>query len=306
MAPVSPLDAALDRDDLQQTTPHDFTAAPPGDVLEEFICGWGAAVINITITFPINKAMFRQQLHGIRFKSAVAQLQHEGTRNLYRGFLPPLLQKTSSLAIMFGMYNQYGKFLTNHAPDLPILANQGLASAMAGCTEAVLTPFERVQTLLQDRKHQKRFHNTFHALRVLRYHGYGEYYRGMVPICVRNAGSNVMFFTLRGPLKQALPAPRTFGGHLIADFVSGAVLGAIISTVFFPINVIKTRMQSVVGSEFLTTRRVFAIIFHERHCSWRRMFYGVHVNYSRSLVSWGIINAAYEMLKNLFAERKNR
>jgi len=29
---------------------------------EEFFCGWGAAFINITVTFPINKVMFRQVL----------------------------------------------------------------------------------------------------------------------------------------------------------------------------------------------------------------------------------------------------
>lgn len=27
---------------------------------KEFICGWGAAVINVSITFPINKIIFRQ------------------------------------------------------------------------------------------------------------------------------------------------------------------------------------------------------------------------------------------------------
>jgi len=27
---------------------------------KEFACGWGAAFINITVTFPINKVMFRQ------------------------------------------------------------------------------------------------------------------------------------------------------------------------------------------------------------------------------------------------------
>lgn len=30
------------------------------DDLKEFICGWGAAVINVTVTFPINKVIFRQ------------------------------------------------------------------------------------------------------------------------------------------------------------------------------------------------------------------------------------------------------
>lgn len=28
--------------------------------LKEFVCGWGAAVINVSITFPINKIIFRQ------------------------------------------------------------------------------------------------------------------------------------------------------------------------------------------------------------------------------------------------------
>lgn len=26
----------------------------------EFACGWGAAAVNITITFPVNKLIFRQ------------------------------------------------------------------------------------------------------------------------------------------------------------------------------------------------------------------------------------------------------
>lgn len=26
----------------------------------EFVCGWGAAFINITVTYPVNKIIFRQ------------------------------------------------------------------------------------------------------------------------------------------------------------------------------------------------------------------------------------------------------
>jgi hypothetical protein len=37
------------------TTPLSVTAD-----LQEFVCGWGAAIINITITFPLNKIIFRQ------------------------------------------------------------------------------------------------------------------------------------------------------------------------------------------------------------------------------------------------------
>ena len=34
--------------------------AIPNPKWREFVCGWGAAFINITVTFPINKVMFRQ------------------------------------------------------------------------------------------------------------------------------------------------------------------------------------------------------------------------------------------------------
>lgn len=30
------------------------------DDTKEFMCGWGAAVINVTVTYPINKIIFRQ------------------------------------------------------------------------------------------------------------------------------------------------------------------------------------------------------------------------------------------------------
>ena len=72
-----------------------------------------------------------------------------------------------------------------------------------------------------------------------------------------------------------------------------------ISTAFFAVNVVKTRTQSQVGGGFPNFRVTFVTVFRERNCSWRRTFLGVHVNYSRSLISWGIINASYELLKKM-------
>lgn len=41
-------------------------AMPLKEDSREFVCGWGAAFINITVTFPMNKLMFRQ-VSGNRF-----------------------------------------------------------------------------------------------------------------------------------------------------------------------------------------------------------------------------------------------
>jgi hypothetical protein len=60
----------------------------------EFACGWGAAFINICITFPINKVMFRQMAYGVNATSAMKQLKGESLLYIYRGLLPPLVSKT--------------------------------------------------------------------------------------------------------------------------------------------------------------------------------------------------------------------
>ena len=288
------------RDQHQTTNPR--TQPTDGADPVEFFCGMGAASINICITFPMNKLMFRQQLYGISARAAVKQLQKEGLSKLYRGMLPPLVQKTTSLSIMFGMYDKYQKVLRTHKPSASNTGIKATSAVLAGCTEAILCPLERVQVLLQDKHYHKHFRNTVHALSELRSYGAQEYYRGLTPILMRNGPSNVLFFLGRGEIKQLLPPASTQSGEIMRDFVSGGVLGAFISTLFFPVNVVKAQMQSRVGGEFIGFRAAFVAVFEERNRKWSNLFRGMHVNYTRSLISWGIINASYELLKKYLTD----
>lgn len=267
----------------------------------EFFCGVGAASINILTTFPINKIIFRQQLLGIGASAAVRQLQTEGFLTLYRGILPPMLQKTVTLSLMFVMYDKFNRVLCRNFSTARPALRKTTAAVLAGCCEAVFTPFERVQTLLQSRHYHDRYRNTFHAFRELGARGVPEYYRGLVPILLRNGPSNAVFFLFRDEVKDALPTSSGAPGvEILRNFVSGAVLGAVISTIFFPLNVIKTQQQSKVGGQFTGCRETFRIIYNERNRSLRAVFQGAHVNYTRALISWGIINASYELMKTFF------
>lgn len=134
----------------------------------------------------------------------------------------------------------------------------------------------------------------------LKSYGIREYYRGLTAILLRNGPSNAVFFSLRGKVSNVLPEAKTSAGNITRDFVSGAVTGAFISTVWFPVNVVKSRMQSKIGGKFRSFVYTFKKIYNERNCQLRKMFLGVHLNYSRALISWGIINASYEILKKNF------
>ncbi|XP_060064434.1 mitochondrial nicotinamide adenine dinucleotide transporter SLC25A51-like [Ylistrum balloti] len=267
----------------------------------EFVCGWGAALVNITTTFPINKVMFRQQLYGVRVWRAMGQLKKEGLRNLYRGFLPPLLQKTTSMSLMFGSYYKIQRNLKQEFPNLWTPINRSSAAIMAGVFESVLTPFERVQVLMQDRNYHSRFNNTIHAFKEVRVLGLKEFYRGQSAILYRNCSSNIAFFLVRDYFMEAHPQASSEYGQIALNFFSGAFLGAAISTACYPLNVVKVRVQSNLGGRFFGFWEMFAIVLKERDYSVRKLFRGVHVNYTRSFITWGINNAVYELLmKHIF------
>ncbi|EFN79130.1 solute carrier family 25 member 51 [Harpegnathos saltator] len=262
---------------------------------KEFICGWGAAVINVTITFPINKIIFRQILEGVPVTAAVGQMSREGIQLLYRGILPPLCQKTLSVSVMFSVYEGCKQRLTL-LTGRPMLA-QVMAANMAGATEALLMPFERVQTLLQDWHYHDKFKNTSHAFKhLLTNYGMTECYRGFLPIVYRNGLSNLMFFTLRDQSKVLM------GEHesLLTNFVSGALIGGFVSTVSYPLNIIKIHMQAKIGGNFEQFLAVMREVYISRNRSIIYFYKGVHLNYMRSFISWGVINASYDFLKKIF------
>ncbi|CAG2165127.1 unnamed protein product [Oppiella nova] len=273
----------------------------------EFMCGLMAAMVNINLTFPISKVIFRQMLYGVHIKSAVQQLRLEGLRYLYRGIGPPLMQRSVTISIMFGTFAEYRKLLdTNYGRVVAPSHTSRLcmAALMAGSTEAILTPFERIQMLLQDNHFHRQYNNTFDAFLKLRSYGIREYYRGLSAILCRNGPSNVLFFSLRGEAKNYLPVFDGYEGRLwcslMKDFISGACVGALISSIFYPINVIRTQMQTKApGSPFVSIPQALRDVYVLRGRSIRKLYYGVHVNYSRAFISWGIINASYEVFRRL-------
>ncbi|XP_017777766.1 PREDICTED: solute carrier family 25 member 51 [Nicrophorus vespilloides] len=270
-----------------------------GDVnWKEFACGWGAAFINITLTYPVYKIIFRQMLDGISASIAVKQLHNEGIYFLYRGMMPPLAQKTISLSIMFGMYEEVRRPLMQEGIN-PYMAKT-IGGIVAGSVEVILMPFERIQTLLADSTYHNHFRNTYHAFRSVGLHyGFREYYRGIVPIILRNGPSNACFFIARDEIQSRLPKSKLWLQKTINEFLCGAVIGACVSSIFYPLNVLKITMQSRLGGPSPSIFVVFQQIYNERGGKLKHLYRGVHVNCLRAFLSWGVMNAAYENMRKL-------
>lgn len=240
---------------------------------------------------------------------------------------------------MFGSFGHYKKWADNKFTTAPPIANLALASVLTGTTEAVLTPLERVQMLLQDRNYHKNYKNTIDALIKLRQFGSPEYYRGLTCVLLRNGPSNILFFGLRDEIKRFIPgysqaskskqdsrnqiatdrnesstsgepldsSSSQSGSHnhlspqriMLYDFLSGAILGMFISTLFYPLSVVRTRMQTrAPGTEFLSIVKAFNQVYEERDRRFTKFFRGCLINVMRQFVSWGVINCSYELVLN--------
>lgn len=106
-------------------------------------------------------------LHGSTIRTAFQQIKGEGFFYLYRGMLPPLAQRTFSLSLMFGVYDGVKTPMINELNWNPYIAKT-VAGLFAGTVEAVLMPFERVQTVLADATYHEHYKNTHHAFRYER------------------------------------------------------------------------------------------------------------------------------------------
>ncbi|KAH8311877.1 hypothetical protein KR044_008393, partial [Drosophila immigrans] len=272
---------------------------------QEFACGCGSAFVNIAVTYPIYKIIFRQMLHGVPVGSALLQLRHEGMGFLYRGMLPPLAQKTISLSIMFGVFDGTRRYLVEDY-RLNDYGAKVIAGVVAGSVESILLPFERVQTLLADSKFHQYFSNTQNAFRyVVTNYGFRELYRGIEPVFWRNGLSNALFFMLREEASVRLPKRASIISFRTAqEFFAGAVIGASISTLFYPLNVIKVSLQSEMGQVSEGSWHACKRIFRERDSRIGNFYRGCAFNTGRSFISWGIMNTAYENLKKLFHQHR--
>ena len=71
-------------------------------------------------------------------------------------------------------------------------------------------------------------------------------------------------------------------------------MGALLSTLIYPLNVLKNIQQAELGGRYDRLWNIFRSVYAQRGYSIREFYFGAKWNFFRSLISWGIINSTYE------------
>ena len=245
------------------------------------------------IVFPVYKTVFRQQIHNTPVHQAVGQLYKEGPMKLYRGVAPPLLMRTLNGTLLFGLQDTLLHQLSSQnvisTSALPALAGFG-----AGVVEAVvLTPFERVQNVLQNGQNDRRLPTLKTVLTTLKAQRLASgLYRAFLPITARNALGSSLYFGLKGPMCAVVAGQGL--SPLVSSFISGTLTSMAISLALYPLSVLVANMQAQVGGEVKGALACWRMLWQSRQRSVTLLYRGGSLVILRSCITWGITTAIYD------------
>ncbi len=247
------------------------------------------------IVFPVYKTVFRQQIHNTSVYQAVGQLYREGPVKLFRGVAPPLLMRTLNGTLLFGLQDTLLQWLSISTQDvIPASALPALAGLGAGVVEAVaLTPFERIQNVLQNGQNDRRLPTLKSVLVRLKVQNLATgYYRAFLPITARNALGSSLYFGLKGPMCSVVAEQGL--SPLVSSFISGTLTSMAISLTLYPLSVLVANMQAHVGGEVKGVMACWRMLWRSRQQSVALLYRGGSLVILRSCITWGITTAIYD------------
>lgn len=270
----------------------------------DFICGFLAGIVTTLTTYPLNKLTYRQILETSKIRKAYEHVAEEGPFVLYRGVLPPICQRMISLSTMFGVFNYVSNSLKSMEMNIHI--ETVLAGVACGSMEATTMPMERIQLLLVHSKYQVQFKNTLDAfIKVGKIYGVKEYYRGFTVIWVRCATSNTLFFLAKGQAQRVLGAGETVYTEGFRNFVTGGLIGGVLSFVFYPFKVLKVFYHKQLGGPVPSVSQAITVVYYANGRGARNFYRGCWLNAARSLIGWGITNMSFEFFKKHLTKTNN-
>ncbi|PSN62981.1 mitochondrial 2-oxodicarboxylate carrier protein-like protein [Corynespora cassiicola Philippines] len=241
----------------------------------QFAAGAVAGISEILVMYPLDVVKTRIQLqHGRssdgRGYNGVVNcfrkiVQHEGVAKLYRGITAPIFMEVPKRAIKFSSNDAFGP-LYRRAFQMEKMTQPlaVLTGASAGAVESlVVVPFELLKIRLQDKASASRYTGLLDCLvKVVRQEGPLALYNGFEATLWRHIVWNAGYFGCIFQVRAQLPDPLKFANpksqKTINDLAAGFIGGVVGTTLNTPLDVVKSRIQSVARTEGVRSKYEWA------------------------------------------------
>lgn len=279
--------------------------------LHSLTAGAIAGAVEASITYPAEFAKTRSQFGGKKEKPFTIireTLRTKGATGLYAGCSALVVGNAVKAGVRFVSYDHFKSKLADSQGKVSAPRSL-LAGLGAGMMEAIfaVTPSETIKTKLIDdaKRPNPQYRGLLHGtVSIVRQEGLFGIYRGLFPVMMRQGGNSAVRFTTYTTLKQFVQANARPGQPIPSSitFGIGAIAGLVTVYTTMPLDVIKTRMQS------LEARQQYRNAFH---CAYRifteegllRFWTGTTPRLARLVLSGGIVFTIYENIISVIGGR---
>ncbi|PPQ64904.1 hypothetical protein CVT24_008244 [Panaeolus cyanescens] len=284
-------------------------AAKKEKPIHSLFAGATAGAIEAFVTYPTEFVKTRSQFGGKK-EGPIAIIKDtvrtKGITGLYSGCTALVVGNSLKAGVRFVTYDYFKKKLADKdgkiSPSRSLLAGLG-----AGMTEAVfaVTPSETIKTKLIDdaKRPNPQYRGLVHGtVSIVKQEGISGIYRGLFPVMMRQGANSAVRFTTYATLKQFVQGTMRPGQQLPSafTFAIGGIAGLVTVYTTMPLDVIKTRMQT------LEARAQYRNSFH---CAYRifteegilRFWTGTTPRLARLVLSGGIVFTIYENIMKVIS-----
>ncbi|XP_030370641.1 putative tricarboxylate transport protein, mitochondrial [Scaptodrosophila lebanonensis] len=285
--------------------------ASGGKGLKGIVAGGITGGIEVMITYPTEFVKTQLQLDekgkakkytGI-VDCVAKTIKERGFFGLYRGLSVLLVGSIPKCAVRFGGYEFFSHLLQNDDGSIPT-SRRFLAGMCAGISEAFLavTPMEtvKVKFISDMRSGNPQYKGLIHGVgRILKTEGIGGLYKGLPATVVKQGSNQAIRFATLYSLKDwytgkdpmvTVPKP------LVGAFGAIAGLASVLGN--NPVDVVKTRMQSIEASKYKGSWDCFFTTLREEGPF--AFYKGTLPRLSRVCIDVGITFMLYDTIMDIF------
>ena len=285
------------------------------EALRDVCAGTMAGMVCKAIEYPMDTVKVRLQDARCTYfgpKNCILRMfREEGFLSFYRGLTAPLYGCMLETAILFVVYNQLtrafhqlkNKKNSDHATFLGTAASGFGAGVMVSI---ILTPIELVKCRMQVEdtlsQRQKKYKGSWHcAIQTLRNDGVKGLFRGFTSFAFREAPGTALWYTVYEEMKVLLSGYKLWSKVPLCDSaIAGAVAGFGYWTVFFPTDVVKTRIQ--VDNKYANHTLTRGLRDVYRQGGVKELYKGWNITVARAMPSHALLFLTYEFCSKKLEE----
>lgn len=293
------------------------SAAPPFSeaeiVVKELMSGGIAGSIGVFFGLPFDIIKVRMQTMPKRYPSAIdcllSSVRQDGWLSLFRGGPAPIVANVLINAVVFATDGLVMRILepNNRRKQDQKPINHVIAGMIGGFTQCfVLVPFETVKVVMQvDGKIEGngraptklQYSGTVDcAVKIFQKEGYRGLYKGFAVTAMREIPSIGVYFTSYKWSSKQIQQNIPILGEITATALAGAVAGICSWLLVYPIDVVKTYIQT---SELKGASTARVVVDLARTRGWQYFFKGLSPTLLRAAPVNAITFLCYEEFRGM-------